>query len=211
MKYTYCIWDFNGTILNDVELGIFSINELLSKHGIANTLSVESYKARFRFPVIDYYVELGFDFEKTPYEELAKEWVKIYLDNFSRARLFDDVIPTLEFFKSNRVKQSVLSAAEQGMLRSQIEGFGICGYFEEIKGIDNIYASSKLANAREWRKKHPDEKVIFIGDTTHDIETAIELGADCYIVCAGHQSRERFDGCNVKIFSTLTELVSSLS
>ena len=208
--YTYCIWDFNGTILDDVELGIYSVNLLMKNHGIELALDREKYRARFDFPIIDYYKELGFDFEKTPYEVLAKEWVDIYMENLWRANLFPDLIKALDFFKQSGVKQSVLSASENEMLNGQVAELGIASYFEDIMGIDNIYGDSKLAIARRWREAHPEDKVIFIGDTTHDIETATVLGADCYIVCAGHQCKLRFADKNVKIFDSLDGLTSFL-
>ena len=210
MKYTYCIWDFNGTILDDVELGIYAINELFKAHGMEKRIEREEYCAKFDFPIIDYYRRVGFDFEKTPYEELAVEWVNIYFSNFDKAHLFGDVNSALKFFEDRGVRQSVLSASERKSLISQIEDFGIKPYFEEIMGIDNIYAASKLMLARAWRESHPDESVMFIGDTTHDIETARVLGADCYIVCAGHQSRERFEGCDATVVGSLTELCELL-
>ncbi len=206
--YTYCMWDFNGTILDDVELGVYSVNRLMNSHGINITLDREKYRERFDFPIIDYYRELGFDFEKTPYELLAKEWVDIYMENLWRADIFPDLIEALDFFKGEDVVQSVLSASEKEMLNGQVAGLGITSYFEDIMGIDNIYGDSKLAIARRWREEHPNEKVVFIGDTTHDIETAKELGADCYIVCAGHQCKSRFADKTVKIFDSLGALTT---
>lgn len=208
--YTYCIWDFNGTILNDVELGVYSVNLLMKNHGVPLVLSRDAYRERFDFPIIDYYRELGFDFDKTPYELLAKEWVDIYMENLFRAELFPELKGALEFFKSKGIAQSVLSASENDMLNGQIKGLGISSYFENIMGIDNIYGDSKLAIARRWREAHPDDKVIFIGDTTHDIETAKELGAECFIVCAGHQCKKRFESCEVRVFESLGELIESL-
>lgn len=208
--YTYCIWDFNGTILNDVELGVYSVNLLMKNHGVPLVLSRDAYRERFDFPIIDYYRELGFDFDKTPYELLAKEWVDIYMENLFRAELFPELKGALEFFKSKGIAQSVLSASENDMLNGQIKGLGISSYFENIMGIDNIYGDSKLAIARRWREAHPDDKVIFIGDTTHDIETAKELGAECFIVCAGHQCKKRFESCEARVFESLGELIESL-
>ena len=65
MKYTHIIWDFNGTILNDVQACIESVNVLLKARGLAELASVEDYRAIQEFPVINYYVKLGFDFEHT--------------------------------------------------------------------------------------------------------------------------------------------------
>ena len=210
MFYTYCVWDFNGTILDDVDLGIYSVNTLMENNGIDLVLDREKYRKRFGFPIIDYYRELGFDFDKKSYSKLAEEWVDIYLSNLSKAGVFSDLIATLEFFKDNGVLQSILSASENKMLNEQVFDLGIASYFEEIMGIDTIYGDSKLDIARRWRKEHPNEKVIFIGDTTHDIETASALGADCFIVCAGHQCEELFLQYDVKIYESLSELVSAL-
>jgi phosphoglycolate phosphatase len=210
MKYTYCIWDFNGTILDDVELGMNSVNTLLAERGIPTIPDKTAYRKRFDFPIIDYYKELGFNFDTDPYERLAELWVELYMRDLPTARLFPDVISTLDFFDGVGVKQSVISASERDMLTSQLKGLGIYGRFEEIMGIDNIYGDSKLDLARDWRRRHPDERVMFIGDTTHDCESAEILGADCFIVCAGHQCRERFDGGKYKIFDSLSDLVRYL-
>ena len=211
MIYDYCIWDFNGTILDDVELGMNSVNILLSQRGLPIIPSREAYRKRFDFPIIDYYRELGFDFESYPYEELAKEWISLYMRDLHMAKMFGDVERTIEFFEKAGVKQTVLSASERNMLLGQIDGLGIASHFEEILGIDNIYGDSKLSLAKDWRARHPKAKAMFIGDTVHDCQTAELLGADCFIVCAGHQCRERFDGLNARIFSSLGELCEYIS
>ena len=38
----YCIWDFNGTILDDVETGILSVNRLLLERGLKTLKSKEA-------------------------------------------------------------------------------------------------------------------------------------------------------------------------
>ena len=211
MKYTYCIWDFNGTILDDVELGMNSVNTLLSEEGLPTISGKEEYRKKFDFPIIDYYKDLGFDFEKCPYEVLAERWIELYNRNLSSAKLSEGVSGALDFFDSVGVHQSIISASELTMLKRQLNGLGINERFEEVLGIDNIYGDSKLGIAREWRKRHPDEKVIFIGDTTHDCETAEILGADCLLVCSGHQCRERLSNMNVEVFDSLDELIKEIN
>ncbi len=210
MKYTYCIWDFNGTILDDVELGMYAVNVLLREQGLEEIKSREDYRARFDFPIVDYYQMLGFDFSKIPYDILAKRWVELYMANLPMAGLCQDVLETIDFFEHSGVKQTVLSASERDMLKGQLRGLGIDDRFCEILGIDNIYGDSKLAIAKDWKMRHPNERVMFIGDTTHDCETAEILGADCFIIAAGHQSPKRFENIDVPIFDTLSALVEHL-
>ena len=50
MIYTHCIWDFNGTILDDVDLGIYCVNILLRERGLGEIPSKEIYRKKFDFP-----------------------------------------------------------------------------------------------------------------------------------------------------------------
>ena len=34
MKYTAVIWDFNGTIADDIDLGIGAVNKMLAERGL---------------------------------------------------------------------------------------------------------------------------------------------------------------------------------
>lgn len=212
MKYTYCMWDFNGTIFDDIGASIDAVNTLLSERGLATLESKERYHEVFDFPIIDYYRRIGFDFDKEPYEVIAPIWVGLYLENSKHSGLFSDVLSTLDFFEERGIKQSVLSASELNMLTGQLKELGIHDRFEEIMGIDNIYAESKIAIAREWKQRHGGERALFIGDTTHDYETAEVLGADCYLISAGHQPeyKLRAAGENVKVFPSLSALVEYL-
>jgi phosphoglycolate phosphatase len=212
MNYTYCIWDFNGTIFDDIGASIKAVNTLLAERGLPTLESKERYHEVFDFPIIDYYRRIGFDFDKEPYEVVAPLWVELYLENSKSSGLFEDVIPALDFFESQGVKQSVLSASELKMLTGQLKDLGIYDRFEEIMGIDNIYAESKLALASAWKERHAGERVMFIGDTTHDYETAKLLGADCYLVSAGHQPeyKLRTAGEDAMIFPSLNSLIEYL-
>ena len=78
MKYTDIVWDFNGTLLDDIRAGIDAVNEMLARRDLATIQSVEQYRELFCFPIIDYYAKLGFDFEKEDYYSvLAPEWVAL--------------------------------------------------------------------------------------------------------------------------------------
>ena len=207
MKYDYLIWDFNGTLLDDVQTGIDSVNTLLRERGIPTVQSVDKYREVFRFPIIEYYRALGFDFEKESYEELAPKWVALYLEYVKKASLYGDVLRTLDCVRECGVKQTVLSATEQTMLHGQIRELGIEHYFEDVLGLDNIHAGSKLALARAWKESHPDARALFVGDTDHDVQTAETLGADCVLVTRGHQSRAYLDTLGVSVADSLDTVV----
>ena len=202
-KYDHIIWDFNGTLLDDVMTGIRSVNTLLAERGLDTIDSIGRYRDVFRFPIIDYYRSLGFDFDKEPYEELAPLWVELYLENVKTATLYEDVVDTLELIKAKGISQTVLSATEFSMLKGQLSSLGISDYFEDVLGLDNIHAGSKLSLAHYWREKHPYARVLLIGDTDHDAMTAKTLGAECVLVCRGHQSKEHLLTTGEKVVDDL--------
>ena len=201
----YCIWDFNGTILDDVEVGIASVNHLLRERGLPTVESKEHYRRVFRFPIRSYYEGLGFDFDKEPYEVIAPLWVEQYMKRIPNAKMCAGVREALDGFASLGVKQVVLSATEREMLLGQLRSLGIEGYFEEILGLDNIHAASKTRLAVDWRARHPNAHAVFLGDTDHDYETADAMGADCYLVTSGHQAKSYLKEIGVPLFENVTE------
>lgn len=195
MRYTHIIWDFNGTLFDDVEAGITSVNEMLSSRGLATLESKEEYRKVFKFPIIEYYKDLGFDFDKEPYEVLAPIWVDLYNKHSKSSTLQYEAQNALEYFKSLDIPQVLISATELNMLKEQTDTLGISGYFEDILGLENIHAYSKEALAVRWKKANPNSNPLVIGDTEHDAAVAKAIGADCFLVSNGHGHIDRLRAC----------------
>ncbi len=189
MKYSHVLWDFNGTVLDDVAVGIKAINALLSRRNMQTLDSLEQYHANFGFPIINYYKKLGFDFEKEPYSEIAVEWVNEYNRFVPEAGLCSGVPEALEAFRLSGARQIILSASEKGMLEAQLSDLGLGDAFDLVLGCDNIEAHGKTAIALEWMRLEKPERAILIGDTSHDADVAREMGIECILVAAGHQSK----------------------
>ena len=210
MKYTHIIWDFNGTLFADIDAGITSVNTMLAERGIKTIGSVEEYREIFRFPVIDYYRDLGFDFDAEPFDVLAPIWIELYNKNSADAPLQEGALETLEALSELAIPQLLLSATEINMLKGQLDHLGIAKYFDEVMGLDNIHAHSKAAIALDWMAKNPNARPIFIGDSLHDAEVARAVGADCVLVANGHQSRKRLEESGFSVFSTLPDILEHL-
>ncbi len=211
MKYTCVIWDFNGTIFDDVNAGIVSVNKMLSERGIGTIPSVEYYREIFDFPIKEYYRGLGFDFEREPYEVLAPIWVDLYNENAKNAGLCPGVAQTMRAIKEKGIRQVIISACEINMLEYYLEKLGVREYLDEVIGLDNIHAGGKIERGLEWRKSNPDESLIMIGDTVHDRDTAAALGAYCVLYAGGHQSRARLEGCACTVVDDISDLLGFLN
>ena len=204
-RFTCCIWDFNGTILDDVETGIISVNKLLAERGLPTLADRADYYKHFRFPIKSYYESLGFDFSKEPYEKIAPLWVSEYLINVKNAPLCEGVMESLELLKKAGIKQIIMSATEIDMLKGQLSDLGIAEYFDEVWGLDNIHAASKVELAKNWRRNNPDEVAVFLGDTEHDFETAKAMDVECFLIEGGHQPRKTLEATEAKIFANVKD------
>lgn len=207
MKYTHLFWDFNGTIFSDMQAGIDGVNKMLSERGLPIIPDMAAYREIFDFPIKEYYRKLGFDFEKEPYEVLAPIWVELYLQNCCTAGIVDGVDTVVKAVARTEIKQVILSACEKNMLCDQLCELGIIEYFDEIIGLDDIHAAGKLHLAQAWREKNPEAKILFVGDTIHDAETAEVLGADCLLFTGGHQSKARLLSTGCETIDGIVEIL----
>ena len=196
-QYTHVIWDFNGTVYNDVDACIRSANRLLIAHGLKPFADVAAYREKFGFPIIDYYRRMGFDFNQTPYDALAVEWVDYYMEETQNAHLYDGFLPIWEYFRNKGFSQIILSATEKKMLSAQLETLGVRDCFDEVLGQDDIHAYGKKEIGLAWREKHREAVLLLIGDTEHDAEVARAMGADCILLACGHRAGAALEKCEV--------------
>lgn len=209
MKYTHIVWDFNGTILDDVGIDIKCVNALLSRRSLPTIDSEEQYRQVFRFPVIEYYRDLGFDLDGEGYDKIAHEWVREYRAIEHTAPVRAGAVDIIDYFRNRGVTQIILSASEQNMLNSQLCDLGIYEKFDEVLGTGDIYAGGKSHIAVEWAKGK-DISALMIGDSTHDFDTARAAGFDCALVCGGHESKERLKSTGCPVFDDFSALFEAL-
>ncbi len=208
LKYSHIVWDWNGTLLNDVEWCIKSVNTMLKKRDLDIIPDIKAYHDIFCFPVIKYYEKAGFDFDKEDFNALAEEYIGLYHDKNSTCQLHINAESVLSELKSMGLRQIILSASHIDLLVEQISPFGIADYFDTILGISDILASSKVQAGIDYFNRIKPEKALLIGDTVHDYEVAKALGADCALIANGHQSRETLLSCGVTVLNDILDVIN---
>lgn len=205
-KYKHVIWDWNGTMLDDVELCVEVGNNLFRRKSIPE-ITVQKYKEIFTIPVEDYYKAVGFTFDEETFEVVGKEWMDEYEERKYECSLHTGLVEVLHDIYEAGIKQSVLSAYKQNKLEEMINGFGLDKYLDNIVGLDNIYAESKLHLGKELIKKlgNGHGETLLIGDTVHDYDVAKEMGSDCILISSGHQTKEKLTQTGTPVFENLPE------
>ena len=189
MKYDYLVLDFNGTIIDDVDLCLNILNHLLEERNYKK-VSLEEYKHIFTFPIKKYYINAGFDLEKYSFTSISNEFISLYQKASLNCKLYEGINELIDKCNNNEVKVVLLSASQIDNLKEQTDHFGLSEKFEAILGTSTIEAASKVEIGKNYFKDKQDKKILFVGDTTHDAEVASAIGADALLITHGHQARD---------------------
>ncbi|MEE9466218.1 MAG: HAD hydrolase-like protein [Candidatus Neomarinimicrobiota bacterium] len=188
MKLSAIIWDWNGTLLDDVDYAIGCMNRLLTARSMPR-LDRARYRSIFTFPVKTYYQRLGFKIDREPFEALSREFINHYYRNLEKPDLHAGARELLVELADLGLVQCVLSAMENGPLLRQISRHDISPNLNAIQGLDHINANSKTAEGELLlRQLQMDRRhILFVGDTYHDLEVGRHLGLRVALLTHGHQ------------------------
>lgn len=191
-SFKHIIWDWNGTLLDDVQACVDAINILLHNKQFPE-ISREQYLNVFDFPVKNYYLKLGFDFSRDDWDQVALDYHKAYAITSKNSPLRKGAESALKTLQSKGLGMSILSACELKILKRMVHERQILPHFEHIYGLDDLYASSKidLGHALFNNTGLKKEGALLIGDTTHDYEVAQAMGIPCLLMENGHQATSK--------------------
>ena len=210
MRYTHIIWDFNGTIMNDVDIAVAGVNDMLEKRNMPLTNRAD-YLNMIESPIIEYYKKL-FDLTVVSFDDIQVEFLESYNRRLGEAGLLPGVADALAYFAQCGLRQCVISSFEQGRLRRMVEDLGIRHYCDSVSGADNTRAEGKVDRGLDWlRSSGADpQKVLVIGDLDHDFDMARTLGADCILIAAGHQHRRELEKCGCTVLDSALQLMETI-
>ncbi len=211
-RITAVIWDFNGTLIDDVELATRSINTLLLRRNM-EPLTVTAYRRVFGFPLADYYRVIGLDLSHETMDGLADEFHEAYFLGLPECSLHEGVYEILVALQEAGTVQFVLSAMEEEALQAAIDRLGIGDFFAGVYGLNHRLADSKLVRGRELLAsfRFRTERALLIGDTEHDAEVARALGTSVVLVAQGHQSAQRLSDIGCPVFGSFPDLKEALA
>jgi phosphoglycolate phosphatase len=197
---SHVIWDWNGTLLDDVDVTVAVISDILERYQMP-PLSKEQYLKAFRFPVIDYYRDIGFTFQTVSFEVISQEFISAYRHKAKDCALFSGAEELLKHTKQNGIKHCILSAAHQDHLEEILIHHKLRDHFNHVFGLSDHYATSKITRGKHLLQElHcPLSKIILIGDTDHDLDVGKALGIDVLLIADGHQDYDRLKSIHSQV------------
>ncbi len=210
MKYMHVFWDWNGTLLNDLQASYLAVEDMLSARNLPS-ITIEQYRDYIDIPIIRFY-EKVMDVSKENIEQLSVEFNQLYDSYLGESPLSNGAFEMLKKLSESGVKQYIFSSNSNALIKPYLEKFGISDYFEAVLGADDCHVGSKTGRTFNYVKSNciPPENSLFVGDMVHDSDAANAVGADCVLLSVGHQSESALKSSGRKVlpsFSALAEYI----
>ncbi len=176
------IFDWSGTLCNDLPPVIDTINRILTHHG-AEAVDEATFREEFRLPFGDFYEE------RIPGVTHA-ELEALYARFFPQTRETELPIPhAREFVETMHAagrRLFVLSAVTESHFVQQAKNLGFDGWFERVY-LDVRDKRKLIHRILDENRLKPDD-TCFVGDMRHDVDTAKHAGITSIAVLTGYDS-----------------------
>lgn len=213
MNLKYIIFDFNGTILDDVIVSFEIVQRLARKHH-AKSFTFDEYLDKFSFPVINYYEALGFDLTKENFAEISDEFYKTYLASWkTKTSLAPGIVDLFRLLKSKKINIYIITASEEKLLYAQLKHFKLENYIDGVAACINNQAKGKKEYGLEFITMNhlkPAEGMM-IGDTIHDYEVAKHLGVTPILYAKGHNSLKLLMTTKTRVYRSFADFADYIS
>jgi phosphoglycolate phosphatase-like HAD superfamily hydrolase len=204
----HLVWDWNGTILDDLPLVVAATNASIAMYGVA-PITAEEHRRDFLRPIAAYYAMLlGRPVDDEEFARLDKAFHVAYSDGLASCRLTADALAAVASWPGT---QSLLSMWFHAELVPAVTRYGLDGYFRRVDGLRAaVGGGSKtphlVAHLESLELTGPD--CVLIGDSVDDAEAARSVGAGCVLYAGGFTGYERLRATGFPVARSLTEAMT---
>ncbi|MCZ7435203.1 HAD hydrolase-like protein [Micromonospora sp. WMMC241] len=204
----HLVWDWNGTLLDDLDLVVRATNVAFASAG-GPAVSADEHRVRFRRPIADYYAEmLGRAVDAEAFGALDRIFHDAYRAGLTSCALAADATSAIAAWPGS---QSLLSMWFHDELVPTVHTYGLTPHFRRVDGLRATVGGGPKA---EWLEKHLAElgldgaDVVLIGDSLDDADAATSVGGAAVLYTGGLSDPARLRASGHPVADTLTEAVT---
>lgn len=205
---THIVWDWNGTLLDDLSLVVAATNESLATLGVG-PVTPDEHRRDFIRPVQAYYeLVAGRDITAAEFQALDRAFHDTYEVGVPTIELTEGVRELLSGYGAG---QSLLSMWFHNQLVPTVDRYGLTAYFQRVDGLRGTLGGGHKA---PLLRAHLDalglrgEDVVLIGDSVDDADAAASVGARAVLYSGGFTDVERLRKVGVPVAGTLEDAVA---
>lgn len=214
MSFERVVWDWNGTLFDDLHIVLEAVNRGVESLG-SGPVTIHDYRDHYTRPVKVFYERvLGRAITEEEWRLLDARFHDGYRRLLDRARLRADAYQALSRVAGRGISQSLLSMFPHAELIPLVDRLGATRFFDRIDGLRGTPGDTKAGYLEEHLDQligdTPPSRVLVIGDTPDDAVAAAHVGADCVLVDSGGHHRRHLETLGVPVVTTLLEAVADL-
>ena len=206
------IWDWNGTLFDDLEVVVDSVNQGLARFG-GNPIDLDGYRSHYTRPVRVFYDRLlGREITADEWAEIDQVFHDAYRATLEQARLTADAKSALDLVAAGGHSQSLLSMFPHPDLVPLVDRLGITEYFDRIDGLaegsaGDLKAAYLERHLRQLTAGEDPASVVVIGDTPDDAAAAFHVGARPVLYDGGSHHLDALQSTGAPVVATLVAAV----
>jgi phosphoglycolate phosphatase-like HAD superfamily hydrolase len=211
---THVVWDWNGTLFDDVEAVVAATSEIFAPYGLG-PFGLDDFRAFYTRPIwVAYERLLGRPLADGEFERLDGSWHDNYHRLMERCGLAADARPTIDLLTAAGHTQSLLSMWRHERLVPTVTRLGLADAFRRVDGLR--VAEEAGGHKAGLLLRHlaglgiDPADVIMIGDSADDAIAAREAGARAVLYTGGMTARAALERLGVPVVTRLADAVDHI-
>ena len=207
MARSHLVWDWNGTLLDDLTLVVSSTNSAFAAAG-GRSVDSDEHRRTFRRPVAEFYAEiLGRAVDAEEFGRLDRIFHDAYRLGLTTTSLAADAMAAIRSWAGS---QSLLSMWFHEELVPALETYGLTGVFTRVDGLrtqigGDLKAGHLAQHLAELGLAGDD--AVLIGDSLDDAAAAEAVGAGVVLYTGGFTHPARLRASGLPVADTLVQAV----
>lgn len=209
MRPLHVVWDWNGTLLDDLDVVIEALNVGIARFGFG-PIDQDVYRDHFTRPVRGFYESLFTrPITDMEWDQLNKSFHDEYYRRVEKATLSQGAREAIDRVDELGWTQSLLSMSVHDHLLEVVASHGIAGSFSAVDGIRSATGGLKAAHleAHLGAIGRDPEEVVLIGDTPDDAVSAWAVGAAVILYDGGSHHLHALRALAAPVAHSLEEAV----
>jgi phosphoglycolate phosphatase-like HAD superfamily hydrolase len=202
---THLVWDWNGTLLDDLALVVAATNSSLASVG-GPSVTADAHRRDYRRPISAYYAHvLGRPVTEEEFVTLDKAFHDAYRAGLPNCKL---ALDALEAVSSWSGTQSLVSMFFHHELVPAVTSYGL---FERLARVDGLRSEVGGGPKEPHLREHlaalgvRGDDCVLVGDSIDDAEAAQAVGARVVLYGGGFTDEARLRATGLPVATTLLE------
>jgi phosphoglycolate phosphatase-like HAD superfamily hydrolase len=200
----HVIWDWNGTLVDDLGVVVEAVNSSLAAVG-GPIIDEDVYRNHYTRPVRLFYDRLlGRDVSDADWRRINAAFHTTYAASLDRVSLTHDAREAIAVVTAAGGSQSILSMWGHDDLVTEVDRRGLDRYMVRVDGNPDKGGDTKTRLlAHHLDKLPPNGGAVLIGDAIDDGRAALHLGVACVLYDGGSHHRPELEAVGVPVADTL--------